>query len=56
MCRVVIPVQFTSDKRVFDDNSGMILVKMDHALLQIRRGNRDNLGIISHISQLKHML
>ena len=23
---------------------------------QIRRGNRDNLGIISHISPLKHIL
>ena len=25
-------------------------------VLQIRRGNRDNLGMISHISPLKHLL
>ena len=34
----------------------IIPVTLSYQELQVKRGNRDNLGIISHISSLKHIL
>ena len=43
---------YKSEMLVFDKPTYLCL----YAVLQIRRGNRDNLGIISHIFPEKHIL